>query len=138
MIRSYGRGFARKAEFTKKCSCNNPQWYSDHVEVNGRTSEITYVLNCRNCNAYWGTKSPSARKYWGAGMDKIPVQWQGYSYRGNKTVRELFQEIDLDRLKFLERVADNADVVVFNAQKEADKAHKEVEKFKKQMEGVAE
>lgn len=138
MIRSYGRGFARKAAFTKKCSCDNPQWYSDHVEVNSRTSEITYVLNCRNCNAYWATKSPGARKYWSVELDKVPIQWEGYSYRGNKTVRELFHEIDLDRLKFLEHVADSADTAVSVAQKEADKAHREIEKFKKQMEGVAE
>ena len=39
-----GRGIARKFETTKKCSCDNPEWFSDDIEINGNTKEITYVL----------------------------------------------------------------------------------------------
>lgn len=138
MIKSYGRGFARKAGFTKKCHCDNPNWTRDHIEENGNTSEITYVLNCQNCKAYWATKSPSARAYWESSMDSVPVTWKGFGYSGGKTVRELFREIDLARLEHLERNAAVADEAVSYAQNEANKAHREVEKFKKQMEGVAE
>ena len=59
-----GRGIARKFETTKKCSCENPQWFADDIEVNGNTKEITYILTCRNCKAIWKTKSHDARRYW--------------------------------------------------------------------------
>ena len=135
-MRSYGRGFARKAEFTKKCSCDNPRWSRDHIEVNGRTGEITYVLNCANCKAYWATKSPSARAYWEKEMDKSSGGLFGYGGRSTDlpTVREKFRELDMERLDYLETVARNRDNAVSEAQKEAEKAHREVEKFKKQME----
>lgn len=131
---SYGRGIARKAAFTRKCSCGNPMWSRNHIEVNGNTEEITYVLGCANCKAYWATKSPSARKYWEKDMDRVPSLWQGFSYSGSKTVRELFREQDMKRLDYLEMIAACRDRDVLEAQKEAEKAHKAVEKFKAEME----
>lgn len=130
---SYGRGIARKAAYTRKCQCDNPNWSREHIEVNGNTEEITYVLSCSSCKAYWATKSPSARKLWEKYMDDVPGLWQGFSYNGGKTVRELFREHDMKRLEYLEAVAACRDRDVQEAQEEAEKAHKAVEKFKQGM-----
>lgn len=129
-MKSFGRGFAKKASFTKKCSCENPQWYRDHIEINNHTEEITYVLMCKNCNAYWGTKSHEARRFWDSALDTVPVTWAGYGYRGGKMVRQLFAEQDERRLKVLENIAAQCDAELVKAQKAAAKAHKDVEKYK--------
>lgn len=129
-----GRGIARKAVLTKKCSCDKPEWFKDDIEVNGNTKEITYKLQCRNCWANWGTKSIEARKYWIPHFDIIPVVWMGYSYKGNKTIKELFDELDKERLEELEENKMIAEKKVLAAQKELDKLNKNVEKFKKQIE----
>lgn len=128
-----GRGIARKFETTKKCSCDNPQIFADDIEVNGNTKEITYILTCRNCNAIWKTKSPEARKYWIDRMDKVPVIWNYYTYKGDKTVKELFAHLDADRLEYLETEQRFAENKVVEAQKEAEKKRKATEKFKEQL-----
>lgn len=133
-MRSHGRGIAGKAAFTKKCSCENPQWYSDHIETNNNTGEITYVLNCRNCKAYWGTKSHEARQYWASELDAVPLTWAGYGYKGDKTVRQLFQELDEHRLSVLEAIAVRCEAELAEAQKAVSKAHKDIEKYKAIME----
>jgi hypothetical protein len=129
-----GRGIARKAELTKKCSCDNPEWSQDDIEVNGSTKEITYILHCRNCRANWGTKTSKAREYWSDKMDSVPVVWKGYAYKGNHTVRELFHQLDMERLEYLESIQKAAEKRVSEMQKEADKAKATVYKFKKQLE----
>lgn len=127
-----GRGMARKASLTKKCTCDNPDWVRDDIEVSS-AEEITYILSCKNCGAHWGTKTNEARKYWADKMDSIPVVWMGYAYKGDKTTRELFRSIDKERLKLLENIKKEAEEKVLEAQKAAIKAEKAVEKFKKQM-----
>lgn len=129
-----GRGIARKFETTKKCSCDNPHIFADDIEVNGNTKEITYILTCRNCKAIWKTKSLDARKYWADKMDKVPIIWNYYSYKGNKTVRELFDGLDNERLEYLEIEHEIAEKKAIEAQKDADKKLKAIEKFKKQLE----
>lgn len=136
MPASYGRGFARKAAYTKKCSCENPRWCSNHVEVNSRTDEITYILSCSNCKAYWATKSHEARKCWD--MDAKPIAFFGFggSHRSERTNRDYFRELDEKRLEYLEGYARHRDEDVIEAQKEAEKAHRAVEKYKAMMEGA--
>ena len=133
---SYGRGFARKAAYTKKCSCDNPQWHGSHIEVNSRTDEITYILDCNNCKAYWASKSPEMRKYWS--LDKRATNLYGFGseYQNNRTYRECFRELDEKRLEYLEGYARCRDKDVIEAQKEAEKAHRAVEKYKAMMEGA--
>lgn len=134
MSASYGRGFARKAAYTKKCSCENPKWHKSHVEVNGLTDEITYVLSCSNCKAYWPTKSHEARKYWD--MDEKPIAFYGFggSHRSELTNRDHFRALDRKRLEYLEGCANRRDEAVLQARKEAEKAHRAVEKYKAMME----
>lgn len=129
-----GRGIARKFETTKKCSCDDPQWFADDIEINGNTKEITYILTCRNCKAIWKTKSHDARRYWADRLDKVPIIWNYYSYKGNKTVKELFTSLDMDRLEYLETEQKFAENKLIEAQKEVEKKRKAVEKFKKQLE----
>ena len=133
-MKSYGRGLAGKAAFTKKCSCENPQWYRDHIETNSRTEEITYVLNCKNCKAYWATKSHEARQYWDSALDTVPITWAGYGYKGGKTVRQLFAEQDERRLKVLENIATRCEAELAEAEKAVARAYKEVAKYKALME----
>lgn len=128
-----GRGIARKAALTKKCSCDKPEWFRDDIEVNGNTKEITYKLMCRNCGANWGTKTIEARKYWLPHFDKIPTVWMGYGYKGNKTVRELFDDLDNERLTVLEKEEMIAEKKVLEAQSVLDKTKKNTDKFKKQL-----
>ena len=131
---SYGRGFARKAAYTKKCSCDNPRWHGSHIEVNSRTDEITYILDCNNCKAYWASKSPEMRKYWD--LDKRATSLWGYGdeHKETRTYRECFRELDEKRLETLELFASCRDRDVINAQKEAERAHRAVEKYKAMME----
>lgn len=126
------KGMGRKATL-KKCACDNPNWVKDDIEVSKSTSEITYILNCKNCGAFWGTKAHNARKYWANEMDSTPGVWMGYVYKGDKTTRELFRGLDLKRLKLLIETQKTAENKVLEAQKAASKAAKAVEKFKKQM-----
>lgn len=128
-----GRGIARKAELTKKCSCNNPKWYKDDIEVNGRTYEISYILMCSSCGANWKTKKPEARLYWRELFNKVPVVWRGGGYNGTKTVKELFADLDWNRYKFLENEAAIARKRVQEAEREYDKAAKAVEKHRHQI-----
>lgn len=128
-----GRGIARKAALTKKCSCDKPEWFRDDIEVNGNTKEITYKLMCRNCRANWGTKSLEARKYWIPHFDVIPVIWMGYTYKGDKTIRELFNDLDTERLEKLKSDEMIVEKKVLEAQSVLDKAKKNTEKFKKQL-----
>ena len=134
-MRSYGRGIARKAAFTKKCCCENPRWSGDHVEVNGNTHEITYVLNCANCGAYWGTKSSKARKCWENKMDSVPMSFYGYGGRDKdkRTVRELFRELDEKRLEYLKGIAEHRRATAVEAIKAAEEAEKAAEKFATEM-----
>lgn len=134
MPASYGRGFARKAAYTKKCSCDNPRWHGSHIEINSRTGEITYILDCNNCKAYWASKSPEMRKYWD--LDKQATNLLGYGYdpKDKLTYRERFRALDEERLKFLEGYARSRDKDVIEAQKEAEKAHRAAEKYKAMME----
>lgn len=67
-------------------------------------------------------------------MDKVPIIWNYYSYKGNKTVKELFTSLDADRLEYLETEQKFTEKKVLEAQKEAEKKRKAVEKFKKQLE----
>lgn len=127
------QGMGRKATLTKKCTCNKPNWVNDDIEVSRTTSEITYILNCKNCGAHWGTKANEARKYWADKMDSIPVVWMGYVYKGDKTTRELFRGLDLERLKLLTDIKEEAEEKVLEAQKAASKAAKAIEKCEKQM-----
>lgn len=131
-----GRGIARKAALTRKCSCDKPEWFRDDIEVNGNTKEITYLLMCRNCNANWGTKTIDARKYWVQHFDKIPAVWRGYGYKGDKTIRELFKQLDNERLEELERIQKVAERRLADAQKEVNDAQKAVDKFKMQLEEI--
>ena len=128
-----GRGIARKATLTKKCSCDKPEWFRDDIEVNGNTKEITYKLMCRNCGANWGTKTIEARKYWLPHFNKVPVVWIGYSYNGNKTVRELFNDLDNERLTVLEKEEMIAEKKVLQAQSVLNKTKKNTDKCKKQV-----
>ncbi|MBQ7673237.1 MAG: hypothetical protein IJT36_01735 [Alphaproteobacteria bacterium] len=129
-----GRGIGRKAEYTKKCSCDNPQWVYDDIEINNNTKEITYQIKCLNCDAFWGTKSHTARELWKHDIDKKPYIWMGYNYKGDKTIRELFDDLDKKRLEFLENQRQSAEEKVILAQKEYDIIDKKVEKFKSQVE----
>lgn len=129
MPRSYGRGFAGKAAFTKKCHCQDPAWRGDHIEVTRMTYEIAYVLECRNCGAYWVSKSHRARQHWEAIMDTVPITWEGFGYDGKKTVRELFQEVDKNRLDYLARCVEARKKEVIEAQNAAESARKEVIKY---------
>lgn len=130
---SYGRGFARKAAYTKKCSCSNPDWRGSHIEVNSRTDEITYILDCKHCRAYWASKSPEMRKYWKLDEQATNLYGFGCEYSDKRTYRERFRELDEQRLKFLEDCARCRDNDVIEAQKEAEKAHRAVEKYKAMM-----
>lgn len=132
-----GRGMGRKAALTKKCSCDNPVWVKEDIEVSGSTAEITYILSCKSCGANWGTKMYEARKYWTDKMDMVPIVWQGYRYEGGKTTRELFKSLDEKRLEHLTKMEKAAEKKVLEAQKEVDKAVKAVEKFNKQMEELS-
>ena len=67
-------------------------------------------------------------------MGKVPIIWNYYSYKGNKTVKELFASLDADRLEYLESEQRFAETKAIEAQKEAEKKRKAVEKFKKQLE----
>ena len=69
-------------------------------------------------------------------MDKIPVIWNYYSYKGSKTVKELFSQLDADRLEYLETEQKFAENKVIEAQKEAEKKRRAVQKFKKQLEEI--
>lgn len=129
-----GTGIARKAALTKKCSCDNPNWSRDDIEINGNTKEITYKLQCTNCWSHWGTKSLEARKYWIKDFDKVPIVWMGYGNKGTKTYKELFADLDAERLEYLETERKFAEKRVIEAQKEEEKKRKAVEKFKKQLE----
>lgn len=128
-----GRGIAKKFKTTKKCMCSNPSWTENGIEVNEKTHEITYFLHCSNCAAIWKTKTHDARKFWSGKMDAKPIIWQGYSYNGNCTVKELYEQLDETRLEYLESMQRIADEKVIEAQKEAEKRKKEVEKFKRQI-----
>lgn len=131
-----GRGIAREAQTGKKCSCDNPQWEHEYIKVNQRTGEITYRLNCRNCKAFWATKSSDARKYWNDDMDKIPTIWMGYTYNGKLTVRELFKNLDADRLKYLEAIHNDNIKKLEKAKKEVEKSKRAIDKFKKEVGNV--
>lgn len=132
-----GRGIARKAQLTKKCCCDNPNWHYDDIEVNGNTKEITYKIMCTSCMSHWGTKSIEFRKHWFSIYDKIPSVWCGYSYNGNKTVKELFCELDKEREEVLLKDMMFAENKLLEAEKEAEKKRKAFEKFKKQIEDIA-
>ena len=128
-----GRGIARKAAFTGKCHCENPQWHADDIEVNGRTKEITYKLICRNCWAFWGSKSNSCREYWKDKMDKKPVVWLGYGYNGSKTTKQLFHDLDIERLEILQSEFNHAKKIAEKAKEEAEKANNKLKKFEEQI-----
>ncbi len=135
---NYGRGFGRKASFTKKCSCENPKWSGSHIEVNARTGEITYVVNCASCKAYWASKSRSSRELWDMDTLSHKSSLNGYGSRSDdvkKTNREWFRELDEKRLAYLEMVAENRAEAAAEAAKEAEKAKRAAEKFREEMEG---
>lgn len=128
-----GRGIAREARTTKKCSCDNPKHYKNWIKVNGNTGEITYYISCANCNAYWASKDRESRKLWD--MHKVPgIFFDGCNYNGNKTCGELFAELDRDRLEYLEKMKESATRKLEEAQREYDKACKAVDKFSKLLE----
>lgn len=132
---NYGRGIARKAAYTKKCSCENPRWHGSHIEVNSRTDEITYVMDCNNCRAYWASKSKGMRKYFD--MDAVghhSLFGYGYDPKDKRTHREIFRELDEKRLELLEQVAQSREEAVQEAIKDAEKARNAAEKFKAEME----
>lgn len=130
-----GRGIARKAAYGKKCNCDNPHVYRNFIEVNNK-NEISYILSCSNCNAYWKTKSPDARKHWESIMDEPPKTWEnGYSYNGNLTTRQLFSNLDNNRLDYLEKELKFSENKLKEMQEEVNKKRKAIEKFKKQIKG---
>lgn len=122
-------GIANKAAFTKKCSCQNPDWRVDDIEVS-KNYEITYKMDCMNCRAFWGSKSFEYRKYWKDKMDKVPVIWRGYSYDGNLTVAELFSEIDDKREEILQFDIASTKRQIAELQKELTSREKKLEKYR--------
>ena len=50
-------------------------------------------------------------------MGKVPVIWNYYTYKGDKTVKELFAHLDADRLKYLETEQKFAENKVVEVQK---------------------
>lgn len=127
-----GRGIARKTSF-KKCSCDNPIWKRNWIEVNGNTHEIGYVLYCSNCKSIWKTKTHEARKFWN--LDEVPIVFfDGCTYKGKLTNRQLFEQLDRERLKYLESEHDIAIKHFIEAKKTMEKSLKAMEKFKKQIE----
>lgn len=127
-----GRGIARKISY-KKCSCNNPKWSANWVEVNQNTHEIGYVLSCNNCNAIWKTKTHDTRKYWN--LDKVPlIFYDGCSYNGKLTNRQLFEQLDIERIKYLELEHEIAMKHFLEAKKAMEKSLKAIKKFEKQIE----
>lgn len=103
-----GRGIAGVSPLTKKCSCNNPNWCGDRIEVNSNTKEVSYILECINCRANWKTKKREARKYW-----------------NNET---LFDKLDSDRGEYLRAVVQKRKDELKAAQAALDKAVKELSK----------
>ena len=120
-----------KATLSKKCSCDNPKWVKDDIEVNSRTHEIKYILECRSCGANWKTAMHEARKYWNNDMDKVPRIWCGFSYHGDKTVRELFAIIDEARTQCLSLDVEYARKRFLEAERDFKKSVETLEKYKK-------
>lgn len=102
----------------------------------GHVDRSDYMSKGQAENFYNKIELNDARKYWFGKMDKIPVIWNYYSYKGNKTIKELFAQLDTDRLEYLETEQKFAENKVIEAQKEAEKKRKAVEKFKKQVEKI--
>jgi len=116
MARGYS-SFGNKAVRTGKCKCDAPKWelFQLQTTING---ELIISFDCKNCKAFWDTKSISAR-------DKLDLT---ESYRGVKII-DYICKADSLRLQLLKNKVDRKKIEIEEAEQELILAEKELEKF---------
>jgi len=124
------KAFGKEERTTCKCACDAPSWYVDAV-VYKKSITPTFTMHCRNCRAFWNTKSISEVKKVVV-LDERPERVIGISRDDSRTWRDIIKEINNEEIVSLQKQIERKkeEVAILNG--EIQKAETKIAKLEKE------